>query len=107
MVTTELSLSRSNVTSGVYHRDLTCRVSQSTEGLAAAQLVPRVEASWFDRNGISIYGAIGAGVGLEDQKNVILMRADLYKSFDNRMFVFTPKDNKFVIHLLLPSLESL
>ena len=42
---------------------------------------------------MSLYGIVGADVGLGDQKDLILMRADFHQSFDDRMFVVTPKEN--------------
>ncbi len=35
-----------------------------------------------------------------DVNNMIPLRADLHKSFDDRKFVFVPKDRELIVHML-------
>ncbi|KAK2770399.1 hypothetical protein CKAH01_14742 [Colletotrichum kahawae] len=58
-------------------------------GLTNAHIVPREEAEWFMRNGMSRYGVDTRDVN--DSRNMIRLRADIHRYFDTRMFSIIPK----------------
>ncbi|KAJ5005482.1 hypothetical protein K4K57_011735 [Colletotrichum sp. SAR 10_99] len=51
--------------------------------------VPREEAEWFMRNGMSRYGVDTRDVN--ESRNMIRLRADIHRCFDTRMFSIIPK----------------
>ena len=85
---------RSNVTTAVYARDVSCRMSRSMDGCEKAHLVPLDEAPWFRENQMQRYNWDDS-LSLErvvcDLNNMLLLRSDLHKSFDVAKFVFVPK----------------
>ena len=43
---------------------------------------------------------------LNDDANLILIRSDIYKAFDDRKFILYPKDaTSFFLHIIEPSLD--
>lgn len=42
---------------------------------------------------------------LHDSSNLILLRADLHKAFDDGKFIFCPKNGVYVAHMLQPTVE--
>ena len=63
----------------------------TNSGLAStlAHLVPREHDLWSSLNAMSIYGT---GVrDMDDESNLVRMRADIHKCFDDRLFTIVPK----------------
>ncbi|KAH0425471.1 piwi domain-containing protein [Colletotrichum camelliae] len=66
-----------------------CALTNHGFGLTNAHVVPREEAEWFMRNGMSRYGVDMRDVN--DSRNMIRLRADIHRCFDTRMFSIVPK----------------
>lgn len=66
-----------------------CVVTNSGLASTSAHLVPREHDLWFSLNAMSIYGT---GVrDIDDESNLVRMRADIHKCFDDRLFTMVPK----------------
>lgn len=81
----------------VLERDRTCRLTNQRLGCELAHVVPKSEETWFLRNGMGMqYGSLGrreASDKLDEPENVMLLRSDIHKAWDDRSFVFLPKPN--------------
>ncbi|PQK17510.1 hypothetical protein BB8028_0008g00210 [Beauveria bassiana] len=66
-----------------------CALTNHGFGLTNAHIVPREEAEWFMRNGMSRYGVDTRDIN--DSRNMIRLRADIHRCFDTRMFSIIPK----------------
>jgi hypothetical protein len=81
----------------VVERDRTCRLTNQRLGCELAHVVPKSEEEWFLRNGMGMqYGSLGrreASGKLDEPENVMLLRSDIHKAWDDRSFVFVPKQN--------------
>ncbi|KAK3364145.1 hypothetical protein B0T25DRAFT_620390 [Lasiosphaeria hispida] len=87
----------------VLARDVSCRISQSIFGTESAHLVPRMENSWFNANGMLLYSSrpsIPTAISVDDPRNVLLLRSDLHHLFDQGRFVLVPKEGIWVVHIL-------
>jgi len=78
-----------------------CIVTRSSLASTSAHLIPKEHGRWFALNAMSIY-AINTR-DIDDESNLVRMRADIHKCFDDRMFVFAPKTDKdgkqhYVVH---------
>jgi len=101
--------SRSNTTTALAIRyGGLCRMSFHSEACEKAHLCPVSENDWFHSQKMQNYiedpGKTG-DMAVYDVNNMIPLRADLHKSFDDRKFVFVPKDRELVVHMLWPSSE--
>ncbi len=101
--------SRSNTTTALAIRyGGLCRMSFHSEACEKAHLCPVSENDWFHSQKMQNYiedpGKTG-DMAVYDVNNMIPLRADLHKSFDDRKFVFVPKDREMVVHMLWPSSE--
>ncbi|QSS63998.1 hypothetical protein I7I51_01059 [Histoplasma capsulatum] len=66
-----------------------CAVTNYSLCTEQAHIVPREEETWYVRNGMGIYGA---NLGdINEATNVLPLRSDIHKCFDNRWFVIVPK----------------
>ncbi|KAL8711531.1 MAG: hypothetical protein Q9225_007096 [Loekoesia sp. 1 TL-2023] len=101
--------SRSDSSIALYVRDEgACRMSLHTEACEKAHLCPVSENEWFSAQLMHKYAEDSRSTGetaIYDVNNMVLLRADLHKSFDDRKFVFIPKARQFVVHMLCPSRE--
>lgn len=83
-------------------------MSFHSEACEKAHLCPVSENDWFHSQKMQNYiedpGKTG-DMAVYDANNMIPLRADLHKSFDDRKFVFVPKDRELVVHMLWPSNE--
>ncbi|KAH8800809.1 hypothetical protein F5884DRAFT_808886 [Xylogone sp. PMI_703] len=95
---------QSDQTGAVRARDVVCRVSAHQTGVEVAHLIPAAESAWFETNRMARYNPnriLDADNLLRDPANALLLRSDLHKAFDERQFVYFPKDDKgFVVHVL-------
>ncbi|MCJ1251010.1 hypothetical protein MMC30_008241 [Trapelia coarctata] len=115
--TTTKVYSASSLSTAINTRDRSCRMSLSTEALEVAHICPHQESSWWISNEMSNYlmnPSLAGSSSIDDVVNVILLRSDLHKGFDNKKFVFLPKEllyedgtytSALVTHLMLPSPE--
>ena len=98
------TISQSNLTAAIRQRDVTCRITAFESVTEVAHLIPEHERQWFLSNSMSEWNSfltLDPGNLLRDPGNVVLLRSDMHKSFDQRRFVFFPKDSDgFVLHML-------
>ncbi|KAA8911243.1 hypothetical protein FN846DRAFT_774267, partial [Sphaerosporella brunnea] len=89
--------------------DAACRLSGFREACESAHIIPREKTDWFVRNSMGIFSnnrEVSATNSTADVRNLVSMRRDLHRSFDDREFVFLPKGEPgedFRIHLLRPT----
>jgi hypothetical protein len=77
-------------------RDRSCRLTLHEDGCEAAHLVPKSEAVWFIRNGMSIYVNPGNVQAIDHHGNAIFVLAHLHHLMDQRAWVPMLKENKLV-----------
>ncbi|KAL8961879.1 MAG: hypothetical protein Q9193_001634 [Seirophora villosa] len=98
---------RSNTTSVVLARDQGCLVSGHMDTMERAHLCPQKETLWFRTNEMDQYNqsyGITLDCTTDDLSNLIALRQDIHTAFDRHcMFVFVPKQDKWLIHFLEPS----
>lgn len=98
---------QSNLTAAIHNRDLTCRVTAFESGTQVAHLIPNHERQWFLSNSMDIWNidrTLDTDNLLRDASNAVLLRSDIHSAFDQRQFVFFPKDTEgFALHMLEPT----
>jgi hypothetical protein len=98
---------QSTLGSAIRQRDITCRVTAFYNGTEAAHLIPEHESQWFNSNSMAEYNGdllLDPNNLLRDLGNAVLLRSDIHTAFDNRKFVFFPKDREsLVLHMLEPT----
>ncbi|KAL7627754.1 hypothetical protein AAE478_001949 [Parahypoxylon ruwenzoriense] len=66
-----------------------CGITNVSFAIKGAYLVPREERPWYNRNAMSQYGW---GLGdIDNAANILPLRRDLHKCFDDRWFAIVPK----------------
>ncbi|KAL7624887.1 hypothetical protein AAE478_004101 [Parahypoxylon ruwenzoriense] len=89
-------------------RETRCGLTNFSSPLHEALLVPGREWSWYDMNGMRLYG-LGAGQNeIDNEVNTIPLKSDVHDIFDNRWFAIVPKTAdsgtpQYVSHILSPS----
>ena len=66
-----------------------------------AHLCPRSQAAWFNENGMDCYNLnqdLQADHTVDDICNTVALRSDIYQAFDDRKFVFVPKESRWAVH---------
>lgn len=95
---------QSNVSIAVRSRDVGCRITAHQTATEVAHICPKHEEDWFLSNDLQTWNintALDPDNLLNDMSNLLLLRSDLHKAFDDRIFVFFPKaDDGFVVHFL-------
>lgn len=75
-----------------------CPLSGFTYAIKKAHIIPREEAVWYGKNAMSSYA------DMDDSENIIPLRKDLHKCFDDRWFAIIPKPapsgTHYVTHIL-------
>jgi hypothetical protein len=98
---------QSNLTAAIHQRDVTCRVTAFESGTEVAHLIPEHERQWFLSKSMDLWNTdlpLDADNLVRDLSNAVLLRSDIHTAFDQRKFVFFPKDPRgFVLHLLEPT----
>jgi len=105
---TALGPALSNTSNVLRLRDGSCRVSARETACDMAHLCPKNEESWFARNGMRRYTRDISKAGYEainDSNNMLLLRTDLHRTFDNGGFTFVPKAGEIITHILKPNWE--
>lgn len=77
-----------------------CPLSGCTYAINGAHLIPREEATWYRKNAMGIYADIN------DPVNIIPLRKDLHKCFNDRWFVIIPKPAPSGVHYVTHILSS-
>lgn len=90
-------------------RDGSCRMTEHVEECDIAHLCPKSEGDWFRFNEMDqhVFQKRRTGdAAMNDPSNLLLLRADLHRSFDKLQFVFIPKaDGVLSTHVLGESRE--
>jgi hypothetical protein len=81
-----------------------CAVTNYSYSVEDAHLIPRAEALWYERNGMDRYGGQGLG-DINNSANILPLRSDIHRCFDDRWFVIVPKlatppSHQYVTHLI-------
>ncbi|KAI1505523.1 hypothetical protein F5X99DRAFT_247223 [Biscogniauxia marginata] len=95
------------------NRDISCRITGSFENTEVAHLIPFAHKKWFESNKMERYCWLPDMVNtIDDETNLLLLRADIYGLLDRNRLVIVPKhDNPsalssspatLVIHAILP-----
>ncbi|UKZ72268.1 uncharacterized protein TrAtP1_013210 [Trichoderma atroviride] len=78
---------------------VTCRMSGVSYAINRAHLVPQEESVWYLQNGMAVYGG-----DINCKENILPLRKDLHKCFDDRWFAIVPKlttgGTQYVSHIL-------
>lgn len=93
----------SDFTTGTLARDRSCRVTHDVDAIEAAHICPMEEKTWFLKNEMSVYNLndiLSSHLVMNDISNAVALRADVHKVFDDKKFVFVPKDGRWVTHFL-------
>lgn len=99
-----IPVARSNVTAAVLQRDSACALTGQRDHMEKAHLCPSSEGNWFLMNHMSRYNAnqmLPSDFGTDDVSNAIALRSDIHTAFDDRTFVFVPKEGSWVPHFLV------
>ncbi|CZR64040.1 uncharacterized protein PAC_13937 [Phialocephala subalpina] len=98
---------QSTLTAAIRQRDVSCRITAFESGTEVAHLVPEHERQWFLSNSMATWNTdltLDPDNLLRDFSNAVLLRSDMHTAFDQRKFVFFPKDSEgFVLHMLEPT----
>ena len=65
-----------------------------------AHLCPRSQAAWFEENSMGHYNLnldLQGDNIVDDICNAVALRSDVYRAFDERRFVFVPKESRWVV----------
>ena len=99
-----LAKTPSNFDSRVRSRDKSCRLTSHTSATEVAHLCPGHAEDWFIRNEMWVWNQnqnLNNTNRTRDPANCVLLRSDLHKTFDDRIWVFYPKErDTFVAHFL-------
>jgi hypothetical protein len=86
-------------------RDVTCRMTKAISLTQTSHVVPQTEVEWFVRENMSQYNVNGSSK-VNDERNAMLLRAELHIGFDQKVFVFVPKpDDTGSMHLVAHVLQ--
>ena len=100
---------QSNLTAAIRQRDITCRITAFESGTEVAHLIPEHKRQWFLSNSMTVWNndlTLDPDNLLRDLSNAVLLRSDMHTAFDQRKFVFFPKDSEgFVLHMLEPTTD--
>ena len=87
----------------VRFRDTRCLITSSRDYVENAHVCPRKKKKWFKRNGMEYYNIsrlLGGHYLLDDVSNGMAMRSDIQKAFDDRIFLISCKESKWILHFL-------
>ncbi|KAK9477160.1 hypothetical protein V1514DRAFT_321365 [Lipomyces japonicus] len=106
-LTTRVEMTISSNLNAIHIRDHTCRVTAYTTRTEVAYIIPWQQLEWFNKNSMRTWcenPAQHLNSIIDDHGNLMLLRSDVYKAFDDKEFVFYPKDDAGVcIHMMMPS----
>lgn len=98
--------------SAARNRDVSCRITGCFENTEVAHVIPFSHKLWFESNQMERYCWLHNMVNtIDDETNLLLLRADIHGLFDRNRFVFIPKDDlsselnlrpTLLLHAVLP-----
>ncbi|KAG8527279.1 uncharacterized protein KY384_008023 [Bacidia gigantensis] len=92
--------------SSTFTRDQGCLVSRYRDMKEACHVCPAEELVWFRQNNMTNYildTDVLANALLEDVANLVALRRDIHKSFDDREWAFAGKEGVWSVHFLKPT----
>lgn len=85
----------------LHARDPVCRITASTDALDDAHIIPAAHEYWWQRNLMFRFTARpGNSQTTSCADNMLRLRTDLHRLWDDGQFAIVPKDGKWVIHFL-------
>ncbi|KAI4181236.1 MAG: hypothetical protein L6R41_006740 [Letrouitia leprolyta] len=84
-------------------RDQCCQITSDQDQVERAHLCPREEHAWFQANNMKRYNrnqALPQNYLLDDGTNGLALRPDVHDEFDDAGFIFTRKQQNWVVHFL-------
>ncbi|KAK9478183.1 hypothetical protein V1514DRAFT_331835 [Lipomyces japonicus] len=82
-------MTTSSYKDAIHNRDGWCQITAFRTETEAAHIIPS------DIDGSSV---------IDDHANLVVLRADIHKAFDDRNFILYPKDNaSYYVHMIKPS----
>ncbi|KAL8749111.1 MAG: hypothetical protein Q9184_006933 [Pyrenodesmia sp. 2 TL-2023] len=95
---------KSLISKAVLDRDHGCILSRAEDLVEKAHLCPESETAWFRRNDMVNYNCSFTDMATDDMSNLVALRKDIHAGFDQRrMFVLTPKQDRWLVHFLEPT----
>ena len=91
----------SNVSAAVIRRDGSCRVTNAQDYVDRAHLCPRSQAALFEETGMghcNLNLDLQGDYIVDDISNAVALRSDIHRAFDERKFLFVPKESRWVVH---------
>ncbi|KUI60915.1 hypothetical protein VP1G_11240 [Cytospora mali] len=67
-----------------------CCLTDFRMGTSECHLIPSEKRDWFGMNGMAEYASCLTGT-VDDEANIVILRADLHQLFDQRRFAIVPK----------------
>lgn len=93
----------SSMTAYVKQRDQGCPITGDRDQIERAHLCPRHEGVWFRANNMKRYNRnqnLADAYLLDDGTNGLALRPDVHTEFDDAGFIFTRKQQHWVVHFL-------
>jgi hypothetical protein len=87
----------------VLHRDKGCKKTACHDYVDTVSIFPCNEDTWFESNAIGEYSinqALENCFFQDDISNIINLRTDLYKTFEDVKFVIVPKYGAWFVHFM-------
>ncbi|KAI4264916.1 MAG: hypothetical protein L6R42_000030 [Xanthoria sp. 1 TBL-2021] len=90
----------------ILDRDMTCLLSGLGDIRERAYICPKEESPWFQANAMGRYNLnrlLTVDARIDDMSNATVMRSDIYKAYDKRLFVMVPKNDCWTVHFMEPT----
>ncbi|KAL6713019.1 hypothetical protein ACLMJK_009415 [Lecanora helva] len=90
----------------VMSRDKRCLISRQRDYKETCHLCPKKELPWFQRNNMRLYNTnsfLAADDLVNDTSNMVALRRDLHKAFDERFLSFVWKEHGWTTHFIKPT----
>lgn len=77
-----------------------CRISGSVEYIESAHIIPAAEEDWYNRNEMECYSRDPEIYGVRNTNNLVALRPDIHRAFDDHRIAIVPKCGAFTVHFL-------
>ena len=87
-------------------RDKRCLISRQRDYKETCHLCPKNELPWFQRNNMRLYNTnmfLAADDLANDTSNMVALRRDLHKAFDEKFLAFVWKEQGWTTHFIKPT----
>lgn len=75
-----------------------CPISAAVDYLELAHIIPASEDLWFSRNYMTRYSSRPDSYGLKDTDNLVALRPDIHKAYNDHRFAIVPKCGSSFVH---------